>query len=427
MPPTAKTPAFAPAKMYSWARLLLWPSAAAVTPHRWLIPALSITMLASYGTLYYAFAVLARPIQAELGWGSVVTTGAYSAALLIAGLSAFWIGKFIDRSGGRRLMTWGSIISGVLLLALSQVTSLYLFYAIWIGLGIAMAMTQYEAAFAVVVAAYPHTYRSRIGILTIAGGLSSTIFWPLTHALVENIGWRGATLVLGAFVLVVCVPLHWLAVPNATAHVQHRSLVAPELRTRRTPAINKILRTPVFWLIVCCFTALGFVNAAMAIHSIPLLESIGLEALAAVSLAALVGPMQVTSRFTDVLFNRNISAIQLGGLAVLLVPLGLLLLLPASGSSPLIYLFVIVYGAGIGLIPIARATAPPEFFGQQRYGAVSGLLSTPSTIARAAGPVAAAAVLMAFEDYKAVLWVLIAVGAIGAICYGVAAALHRGK
>lgn len=393
--------------------------------HRWLIPALCITLITSYGSLFYAFAVLARPIQTELGWSGNATVGAYSVALLISGLSAYWIGKIIDQSGGRRLMTCGSVVAGVLLLALSQVKSLFLFYLLWAGLGVAMALTQYEAAFAVVVAVYPHAYRNRIGILTLAGGLASTVFWPLTHALVETIGWRGASAALGAFTLAVCVPLHGYAVPRLAPHEHHASTVTPELPSHLTPGLRKILYQPTFWLMVLCFIAFGFVNAAMAMHSIPILESRGIDALAAVSLAALVGPMQVTSRFTELLSNERLPPLLLGSVTVLLIPLGLAMLVPASGASWLIYVFVLIYGAGLGLITMTRATATAEFFGRQRYGSISGIISAPSAVARALGPVTAAAVLTAFHSYSNVLLMLIAVAMAGAICYWIAVFLHR--
>lgn len=393
--------------------------------NRWLIPALSVTLMTSYGSLYYAIAVLARPIQAELGWSGDQTLGAYSLALLIAGLCAYSIGKIIDQNGGRLLMTSGAVIAGIFLLAMSQVHSIYAFYAIWAGLGVAMAMTQYEAAFAVVVAVYPKAYRNRISLLTLAGGLSSTTFWPITYLLVESIGWRGTAAALGAFTLAVCAPLHWFAVPKAIHADVRASNLTPELPTHLTSSLRKTLSMPTFWLVAFGFAAFGFVNAATAMHSIPLLESRGIEAVAAVSIAASVGPMQVASRFADLIFNRRLPALALGAITVLLIPLGLVMLLPSTGSMLLPYLFVIIYGAGLGLITIARATSPPEFFGVQRYGAINGLLSAPATIARAAGPVAAAAVLTAFHDYTVVLIVLIAVAAAGAACYWSAVLLQR--
>ena len=37
-----------------------------------------------------------------------------------------------------------------------------------------------------------------LGVLTLLAGLSATIFIPLTQRLVEDLGWRGTTLMLGA-------------------------------------------------------------------------------------------------------------------------------------------------------------------------------------------------------------------------------------
>lgn len=394
-------------------------------PHRWLIPALAVTLVVSYGSLYYAFAVLARPIQAELGWSADVTVGAYSLALLIAGLSAYWIGKVIDKSGGRRMMTAGSVIAGALLVALSQVSSPILFYAIWAGIGVAMALTQYEAAFAVTVATYPHAYRSRIGLLALAGGLASTTFWPLTHLLVEHIGWRNTALVLAGLHFVVSAPLYWYTVPRTVPGDHQAAAAAPELPSHLTPGLRRILRRPAFWLTAFCFTAFGFAINAMVLHVIPILESRGITPAAAVSLAALVGPMQVSARFADVLLHRRLPALVLGGITVLLIPLGIVMLLPSSGATPLLYAFVVLYGAGLGLITLTRATTTAEFFGRQRYGAVSGLLMAPSAVARALGPFVAAAVLTAYHDYTLVLVLIVGIAAAGAVSYWLAVVMHK--
>jgi len=74
---------------------------------------------------------------------------------------------------------------------------------------------------------------------------------------------------------------------------------------------------------------------------------------------------------------------------------------------------------------MTRATAVAEFFGRQRYGSISGVISAPSAVARALGPVTAAAVLTAFNDYSSVLLMLIAMALTGAICYWLAVYLHR--
>src|SRR6476620_1713723 len=82
--------------------------------------ALSLTETTSFGILYYAFSVFLPPIEKELGWSCAQTTGAFSLALLLSGLAAIPAGRWLDRRGGRALMTVGSIAATVLVLAWSQ-------------------------------------------------------------------------------------------------------------------------------------------------------------------------------------------------------------------------------------------------------------------------------------------------------------------
>src|SRR5690606_9753672 len=131
-----------------------------------------------------------------LGWSRTAINGALSLGLLAQGLCAYPAGAWIDRYGGRRLMTAGSLLGALLLTAWSQVDSLFLFYGIWLGIGAALAATLYEPVFAVLTRRFPQTFRTRITVLTLVGGLASTAFIPLTQLLIEQFGWRSALLVL---------------------------------------------------------------------------------------------------------------------------------------------------------------------------------------------------------------------------------------
>ena len=70
--------------------------------------ALAVTQTVGYGVLYYAFSVFALPMEAELGWSRAQTSGAYSLALLVSGVVAIPVGRYVDRHGARLLMTLGS-------------------------------------------------------------------------------------------------------------------------------------------------------------------------------------------------------------------------------------------------------------------------------------------------------------------------------
>lgn len=62
----------------------------------------------------------------------------------------------------------------------------------------------------------------------------------------------------------------------------------------------------------------------------------------------------------------------------------------------LAFVAVALYGAGNGILTIARGTLPRALFGPQGYGARMGLLARPVLIAQAFGPIDAAFVLERF-------------------------------
>lgn len=393
-----------------------------VQPTRLLLPSLCLTLLLSWGSLYYAFAMLAGPIQADMNWSAGGTMGGYSVALLTWGLCAYGVGRWVDGHGGHGAMTFGSCLCALLFLALSCTQSLWAFYLVWAGLGAGMALTLYEPAFAIVVQAWPDDYRRRMGLLTLAGGLASTIFWPLTFALEQRLGWRATAAVYALLHLVVCAPLHALALPTLLRG--RRAAVGQQ--TSRDPALENpthapFVRRPAFWLLLLSFTALGFVTSAVSIHAIPMLVTAGTTTASALAIAALIGPMQVTGRFVELMLGPRLRPLVVGRITVALIPFALAALWLALWADPgepaLMYTFALVYGVGLGLATIVRATSPAELFGAQGYAAVSGALSGPSVLARAAGPLAATLILSSLQSYKAVLLVLLAFALVGAAAY----------
>lgn len=62
-----------------------------------LVGTLGITETISWGVLYYAFSVFLTPMEADLGWSRAVTTGAFSLALVISGITAIPVGRWLDR------------------------------------------------------------------------------------------------------------------------------------------------------------------------------------------------------------------------------------------------------------------------------------------------------------------------------------------
>ena len=376
-----------------------------------LLVGLGLTQIVSWGSVYYAFALLLEPLQRELGAGKSEIAGAFSVALLVSGLCATWIGRTIDRFGGRGVMTLGSAAAGVLLAALSQVQSVAALYAIWIGLGAAMAATLYEPAFVVVAQVFQTGYRRALTVLTLFGGLASTVFWPLTTVLIERFGWRDALLWLAAINLVVCVPLHLGLLPRSSGGV-------PALaEAQRATARIRLWADRRFRALTLAFLAHYIVVSAIAAHLIALLLARGLTPTMAAGIGALIGPMQVAGRLVEFGASRWLRVDQVGRIAAAAMPAALLALLLAGAGYSGLVLFAMLFGAGNGAMTVVRGALPVEIYGRDNYGAIAGALAAPGLIARAVGPTLAALLWAALGGYDGAVAVLIAVAAGGALAF----------
>jgi MFS family permease len=176
------------------------------------VATLAVTETTSYGVLAYAFGVFLAPMQQDLGWSPTALTGAYTLAIVVSGVAAIPVGRWLDRHGARVLMTAGSAAATLLVLAWAHVTDLATFYGIWVGIGVVMAAVLYEPAFAVIATWFgDRAERTRALLaLTVIAGFASVIYVPLAGWLIETRGWRDALMALA----VLLVPL--TIVPNAT-------------------------------------------------------------------------------------------------------------------------------------------------------------------------------------------------------------------
>ncbi|MFU8849565.1 MFS transporter [Micromonospora sp. SL1-18] len=277
---------------------------------RRIVAALAITSTIGYGTLYYAYAVLLGPMAASLGASTTAVTGALTASVLAGALMAIPVGRWLDRHGGRALMTTGSITATALLIAWSQTQGIGQLYAVMIGIGITGAMVLYEPAFAVIVswrtprpAPYMAVHLARpprpltapaLLAVTVVAGFASTIFMPLTGLFVAQLGRRGALLTLAAVHGVVTVPLHALTI-RKPPHAGTPSPAARPDHTLRRIATAAIRDTR-FWILAAALIAHGAATSTIGVHLVSYLTSRGHPATFAATAAGLLGVLSVTGR-----------------------------------------------------------------------------------------------------------------------------------
>jgi MFS family permease len=348
------------------------------------ITALGITQIISWGTTFYALGALSPDIAAAQGWSKTLIFGAFSAALLLSGTISRAAGGAIDRRGGRAMMSLGSVLAALGCAILSQASQQWIYIAGWLVLGVAMRFVLYDAAFPALAQLAGLRARRAISYLTLFGGLASTVFWPLSHVLSEQLGWQGTFLVYAGLHLFICLPLHVLTLTGKavaespqTAPGESLAIMAPLTGGARSHAMAAFATV---------IALNGLVFSAISAHVVPLFEELGFSAAGAVAFAALVGPSQVASRIGDILLGHRMKVMNVGLIAVGLLPLSLAVFILGGFSLVAAIVFAVLYGMSNGLMTIAKGAVPLSLFGREGYGLVLGTIVTPQLILNAIAP-----------------------------------------
>lgn len=347
---------------------------------------LCVTQITSYGVLYYAFPVMLTTVSQDTGWSTAVLMGAFSTGAIVSAATGVVVGRLIDARGPRPVMTAGSVVATVSVAAIAAAPNLVAFYAAWMLAGTAQAAVLYPPAFAAITGWYGPNRVRALTTLTLVAGFASTIFAPLTAALLDHLTWRQTYLVLGAVLAVVTIPLHallltppWTAAPVSAS----RAHATPEAGVHSPAAV---LRSRAFITLSAAVTVTAFGVYAVSVNLVPLMMSRGMGTHLAALTLGLNGAGQVLGRLGYPWFSANVAFrtrvfTVLTAAACAILALGLL-----PGPAGALIVVAILAGAVRGLLTLLQATVVADVWGTQAFGRINGVFIAPITTAIALAP-----------------------------------------
>lgn len=384
---------------------------------------LSVTETIGYGALYYSFAVFIVPMRESLGTSVGVLTGAFSLALAVSGLAALLVGHWLDAYGARVVMTVGSLVGAAGLLAWSRAQSVAQLYAAFVVLGLAWSAVLYEPAFALVNRWFERDRPAALLTLTVVAGFASTVFLPLSQALEARLGWRDALGVLAGIVAFCAVP-HGLLLRRSPADLG----LSVDGRSRPAAATTAVAAGPadvrdawrrrtVRWLTVAAVAETAAVTI-VAIHLVSYLRDTDSSAAFAAAAAGALGILSVAGRLvvTAVAARGGLARTTAAVVAGQAVGVAALPLLPRPID---VVVFVLLFGAGFGVMTLARAALLGRYVDEAVYGRVSGRQTLAVNTGRIVAPTAASATIGWTGGYGVLL------GAVAALTTTAALSLWR--
>jgi MFS family permease len=373
--------------------------------------AMAATTTVNYGVLVYAIAIFLPVMRRDFGASLGELSAAVSIAVAVSGLLAPLAGAWLDRHGARALMTVGSVVALLSVFGWSRAHSLPTLYASFVGIGIASAGVLYDAAFAVVNTWFDRDRNSALLTLTVVAGFASTIFLPLSQGLVDWLGWRSALTVLAVLCGLTAIP-HFAFVrrPPPTPGVIH-----PHgwLHLRDAALRQALAQSSVRWLTAATVAVTTGVTAVV-VHLVSYLHTRGYSPTAAAFGVGAIGVLSVTGRITLTSLARRLRLARVAGVMVSGQVIGLLTLMWLPRPFGLI-VFVLTYGAGYGVITIARAALLSDYVPVSVFARVSGVQALVTDVGRVIAPVAAGALITWTGGYTAMLVAIIACSGFAAL------------
>ena len=370
------------------------------------LAALAFTQIVAWGVLYYAVLVAAPAIADDTGWGDQPVFVAITAGMLASAACAIPVGRRLDRHP-RRVMVTATLVATLAVLLAAASPTIWTFAAAWIVCGAAQSGVLYQAAFTVITHRYRAARRGPLTVVTLAGGLASTIFAPITGWLVLQMGWRMSFLVLAGILAAVALPVYALTVESHWAHVEDEP--------SGNGTARRALRSVRFWMVAGSFALMSFSLYAVTLSAVPAAVEKGMDLQTAAWVLGLIGAGQVLGRLLY-LATPHTAPAWMAATSVGLLGAGALVAYGLVESPGAIVATALIAGAIRGALTLVQASAVADRWGAESYGRIYGVLAAPVTAITALAPGAAALLATALGSYATMaLWMAAVCAAGGAL------------
>ena len=390
----------------------------------WIVGACVFILLYTGGVVHFGFTAVVEPIAEEFGWSYTQISLASSLRGLEVGLLAPLTGFLADRWGPRRLVFGGSILVGLGLVTLSQISSLGMFYLAFALIAIGMSACVGTVLITTVANWFHKKIEIAIGIVVSGFGLGGLLV-PVVTMLIDTLQWRTAILNLGLGMIIIVMPLSLLLrhkperygyLPDGNKNNGletdefHASVKSIEINT---PA-KQALRSGTFWHIALAAMCHSFTVGAVVTHIMPFLSSIGIIRSTA-SLVALALPVvSISGRLGVTWIRDRLPGKRIYAAAFALMAIGMLSFgYVARGAIWLLAPFVIVFSFGWGGSVTTRMTLLRKYFGRSNFGTILGFISGVMMAGQISGAPLAGWVFDTWGSYQGIWFSLALLNLVG--------------
>ncbi|XJZ26532.1 OFA family MFS transporter [Bacillota bacterium Lsc_1132] len=380
--------------------------------NRWLIALSAVGIHISIGSVY-AWSVFTKPIQQQMGWGLKEVSFTFSLAILFLGLSAAFLGHFVEKFGPRASGTLSAVFFGAgiagagLAIHLESLTLLYLFYGVIAGIGLGVG---YITPVSTLVKWFPDRRGLATGLAIMGFGFAALISSPIMNRLIVSAGISNTFYILGGiYFLIILLSAQYLAPPKAGwmpkgfAAGDNTSAAKKIKEDLAQLTANEAVKTRQFWsLWVMLFINITCGIAILSVASPMAQELVGMSAASAAAMVGIMGLFNGGGRLfwatiSDYIGRPNVYTLFFAFQIVAFFVLPKISV--AILFSIVVYMILTCYGGGFASIPAYIG----DLFGTKQLGAIHGYILTAWAAAGIAGPIFVAWIRETTGSYQGTL------------------------
>ena len=377
--------------------------------NRWGIAVAGFFMQMALGAVY-AWIVFRIPLAKQFHWSIADVTLTFTIAIFVLGISAFFGGLWLNKSGPRVVALTGGFLygMGVFLASFSayKLWWLYLSYGVIGGVGLGFS---YIVPIAVLVKWFPDRRGLITGIAVGGFGAGALVTAPVASRLIQSVGVLPTFAYLGIAYLIVTMSTGYF-MQNPPNGWKPSGWVPSAIQTAQRAAkdytLGGALATWQWWAL----WLLLFLNTSAGISLISQ-ESPMFQEIAKASVIVAAGMVGIASIGNGV--GRIFWAWVSDGITrrwtfvvMFLLQVGLFWMLPGITSVTVLtvvaFIILMCYGGGFGTLPAFAA----DYFGSKNVGPIYGLMLTAWGCASAFGPLLIAHLRQASGSYVSGLHVI---------------------
>lgn len=365
----------------------------------------------------YATGVFVAPLEAEFGWSRADISAGLLAPSLLGVLFSPLVGILIDRWGARRLAIPGTLMVCVATAALSLAgPSILSWWGLWFALGLA-ALCMKPTIWSTAVSSHFSAGRGLALAVMLSGtGIAQALLPTLTRLLIDNLGWRGAYVALGAGFAAVVVPVLWFFFKDARFETgTDGNRVAS---TVGGYSLGEGVRTRQFWQLCIIALTITGVIVAFVFHLVPMLSETGLDRASATYVAGIAGICSIIRRLGVGAMLDRLPGPPVGAISVALPIVAAALLLAFPGSLPMAIVAIVFLGLCIGGEYDSVIYLSSRYFGMRNFGSLFGWVASALLAGVGLGPWIAGKIHDTTGSYDLFLWLAIPLAGTSALLLG---------